>query len=99
VKTQHTPGPWAVSGHINRFTAGEIIKAGDEEIASVHDFNRYNRDAEREANARLIAASPKMLAALRVLLPYLPEPEDAVDPQQHAALVAARAAIAEAEGE
>ena len=52
--TKHTPGPWVISGR-------STINAGRGGwVASVSQSNR-------EANARLIAAAPELLEALRVL--------------------------------
>lgn len=63
----HTPGPWYATEQIDRIYEGNIIRAGDPKtgtyVAIACDFNRYDRDAEREANARLIAAAPDLLAA------------------------------------
>jgi hypothetical protein len=66
--TAHTPGPWVVTGEIDRFHGGEWIRPLDskghqksELVAVVCDFNRYDRDAERQANAQLIAAAPDLL--------------------------------------
>jgi hypothetical protein len=50
MSAQHTPGPWRVSGKAT-------INAGRSWIASVSTSNR-------DANARLIAAAPDLLAAL-----------------------------------
>jgi hypothetical protein len=53
---KHTPGPW-------HFEAGRIWQRGDnpEPIACA---DTYPEETEREANARLIAAAPDLLAAL-----------------------------------
>ena len=40
-------------------------------IALALDFNRFDRDAEREANARLIAAAPDLLSELQKAAPWL----------------------------
>lgn len=60
----HTPGPWRV-GEDMRGT--RRVFAGDSEIVralSKHGFDRRLPENEREANRRLIAAAPDMLAAL-----------------------------------
>src|SRR5579884_1077934 len=71
VEASHTPGPWVVTGEIDRFHGGEWIRPLNAEgyqkselVAVVCDFNRYDRDTERQANARLIAAAPSMAAEL-----------------------------------
>jgi len=62
----HTPGPWRVTSP-DRVYNGEVIKHGDDWIAVLSDFNRVDRDAEREANARLIAATPDLFEALEAV--------------------------------
>ena len=63
-EARHTPGPWELEGPV-QFTFH--IKKGDVPIASVYT-GRFgpaaSPDAEGEANARLIAAAPDLLAAL-----------------------------------
>ena len=71
--TTHTAGPWRVTDEINRSSGGEVIRPNrgdgvDSPVAFVCDFNRYDRDEERKANARLIAAAPELLEALKLLL-------------------------------
>jgi hypothetical protein len=58
----HTPGPWRVTG--------PNIRAGDALLAMVTDHwaNETTPDAEKMANARLIAAAPELLAALQAIL-------------------------------
>lgn len=64
MKTQHTPGPWVAHHYGIRDRGGYICELrwpqhyeGQEE--------RYTRElAEREGDARLIAAAPELLAAL-----------------------------------
>lgn len=72
---KHTPGPWAVTGEMDRIHGGEVILPNNgsntSPIAVVCDFNRYDRDAERQANAQLIAAAPEMLELLAQLTAYL----------------------------
>lgn len=105
----HTPGPW-VDAKATDKTGGSIVMRGDEWIAVAQDFNQWDRDAERQANARLIAAAPDLLAALQKLADYA-EAEarggDEAVPQHlrciNSGMVAqavseARAAIAKAEG-
>jgi hypothetical protein len=58
---QHTPGPW------NAY----LPDADSEHYYEVHDgYGRtatvYGDDSEAAANARLIAAAPELLAALRL---------------------------------
>ena len=71
MNTQHTPGPWEVSNdhkpspyiirQDGRFTGFASVK--------FHDFLKNERARqEQEANARLIAAAPELLAALERLI-------------------------------
>ena len=53
----HTNGPWRITGQ-------GTIRAGDDRVAQVYWHNK-------EANARLIAAAPNLLAALRGQLTLL----------------------------
>lgn len=55
--TTHTPGPWIHSG-------GQIYPdATAPTIAMIPSFDK--KDQEQQANARLIAAAPELLEALR----------------------------------
>ena len=63
--TQHTPGPWVIVGHqIEGPTKDQ--DGFDRVVAYVH--LRQPRNGSAEANARLIAAAPEMLAVLRRLV-------------------------------
>lgn len=53
--SKHTPGPWS--------RMGRSIGVGAGEIATAWDF-----DGRQIANARLIAAAPEMLAALKAIV-------------------------------
>ena len=61
MNTQHTPGPWTVMPRMTH--PWYDIKAAEWQVAEVET----DPDApdESEANARLIAAAPDLLAALR----------------------------------
>lgn len=71
--TQHTPGPWTrETGQrfremVQPESAGVRGPNGNY-VATALDFNRYDRDDEVEANARLIAAAPDLLKALEALV-------------------------------
>jgi hypothetical protein len=98
--TQHTPGPWMITD-IDRVYNGEIIKSGSNWIAVVSDFNRFDRDDERMANAALIAAAPELLEALMKFIaawerPGSIESDDSIDDLE-STYNAARAAIAKVE--
>ena len=84
---KHTPGPWTQDRNVIEDAAGN-------EIARVS----YERSGYVQANARLIAAAPDLLEALRALTnaerDYASDPCLATRVQMDAALASARAAIA-----
>lgn len=90
---QHTPGPWQI---MVRDSVGDNIFTESKPYRRI--ANTYGDADEFQANARLIAAAPELLAALEELT-------DRVDTVLHAGYVglnritAARAAIAKARGE
>ena len=61
-RTQHTPGPWRDTGIPKKYDAIQIAGDGPAAVCLVH---RANRNAE--ANARLIASAPALLAALEAI--------------------------------
>lgn len=99
----HTPGPW----HVTAGPYPREIRADDGPfIASVYDVAvTYG---ERNANARVLAAAPELLEALKAMLEELETAEVTLDQQfrclgdpprqPSAAVVAATTAIAKAEG-
>ena len=84
--TQHTPGPWI---HDADATGAVVYQGNSGTIANIPMDLRAFR-----ANARLIAAAPELLVALRGLVATLEGM--ALHPSHYAA---ARAAIATATGE
>jgi len=104
---KHTPGPWTDKGG----SAGAVW-AGNEFIASVYPnaqpgwdgYGRFDRQDETEANARLIAAAPDLLAvAIKSHEPYESLSEDDIrslyGPEEAELAMSLRAAIARARGE
>jgi len=96
-----TPGPWTVKGPS---PGGSDIDDGgdyailDEERAILAEvYRKVARSGERpaEANAHLIAAAPKLLAALKALVP-LAEAAWRLLPDRRPLLAQAREAIREA---
>ena len=70
----HTPGPWQIqfwndSARPSRRDTPVITTGKDAigELFNLWDEDGEDREAERLANARLIAAAPEMLAALESL--------------------------------
>jgi hypothetical protein len=90
---QHTPGPWYYDGisgtdaHIIHVCEGEIAEAFRDAVGA----------GPAEANARLIAAAPDLLAALEEMCEGWP-PQNPDSPY-FATYNQARAAIAKARGE
>lgn len=80
----HTPGPWRATLHANG-------------LVKVESNQRVICDGFRgeEANARLIAAAPDLLAALKAVLA---QTGDESMEEQDAVFASAAAAIAKAEG-
>ena len=78
--TKHTPGPWAIETVLT--SCGICHKVGPFPGKRLEDKPRYAclyadypskenpADAELEANARLIAAAPELLEALRVMIAW-----------------------------
>jgi len=89
MKNQHTPGPWAVSPYMN-ITSRNGTVAKTEQMPG-------NDEAERKANAHLIAAAPDLLSALREMMSVFQDHEQ-YDEESAEVVSIARAAIAKAEG-
>lgn len=79
-KSQHTSGPWAIGAPYGNVRTEITAHEGTKVLASVWTRNhRLGSDIKRGetepwpeggANARLIAAAPEMLAALREVYDY-----------------------------
>jgi hypothetical protein len=97
----HTQGPWWITDHGVRDRGGYIAHMNSVQRYEGQD-ERYAREvAQREADKRLIAASPELLAACKLFIAY--DNNDATDGvammvAYNNAVTAARAAIAKAEG-
>lgn len=89
-EAKHTQGPWQVSNWYS--TSGQScgISNGILGVAAVYGTGR----TEAEANARLVASAPELVAAVRALLTYFSTKTDDAP-----CVVAARAAVAKALGE
>lgn len=108
MKTEHTPGPWkAEQANGCDETAMFVTGNGCTVAACYGDWHDQAPDSEQRANARLIAAAPELLEALKNTTAYLAvqlrnvEPGPATAPvrmEMEADLRRARAAIAQAEG-
>ena len=102
MSAKHTPGPWAVSYSADGMTVDtakpvrfNLTTAGTAVVCNVFPYH----DAEHfsgEANARLIAAAPELLASLRWALGAMAARNPVWTEGENYAQ--ARAAIAKAEG-
>jgi len=97
-KGKHTPGPWIIKLRMG----APIVRAGDVDICApeIRRFSQHDGGIEeRIANARLIAAAPALLEALRGMLEAFPAPKirAANGFSGNLAHAVARAAIAQAE--
>ena len=94
---QHTPGPWSaeIPSASNGYVWIDPVDGCCGEIATV-----WNTHDNSEANARLIAAAPDLLEALKAVVNDWVAPDDLpFEDGEMPALDAARAAIAKATGE
>jgi hypothetical protein len=90
MSTQHTPGPWKVKAHSTAVLAGRKQICSNVNAASNLPVNMKDDLEIAYANARLIAAAPELLNALKVLADVAERKGIPCD--------AARAAIAKATG-
>jgi hypothetical protein len=72
---KHTPGPWMAAARPSSVVGLPVVAtANGRSIASVTFFSLgpdfANHDRESAANARLIAAAPALLEALKAVLTY-----------------------------
>lgn len=100
MKAKHTPGPW----HVQPGRLHLVDDANGQGVADTHNYWRADSTEEREqANARLIAAAPDLLAALTHLLdmmhPHLLDLEGDMGRDLADAMQSARTALAKARGE
>lgn len=67
-KAQHTPGPWELDQNGNIRMVGEVngIERSYVFVKAYHAHGAFN-SATQEANARLVASAPELLAALKLL--------------------------------
>ncbi len=87
--SKHTPGPWINDGD------GIVWSESDPIYGWIADC----RNGAQDANARLIAAAPDLLEALRSMLSEFSVMASPATAGEIAACEAARAAIAKAEGQ
>lgn len=101
--SMHTPGPWTVKPRERDGHADTIIAPNGRAFVQVgtHEAEEqvldYPHENTQTANARLIAAAPELLEALKVALYELEEIAERPNARRYAA-EASRAALAKAEG-
>lgn len=91
-RVKHTSGPWTISGY---YGAPDHIAGPHGERLAVMGIRTSNYPPEQWANARLMAAAPELLEALKELLPQ-GWGDDTMD--HIPGVKKARMAIAKAEG-
>ena len=99
---KHTPGPWATEYDINEHGSDCVIVTKDYNYRICDIYSRSNDgmtvpDDAASANARLIAAAPDLLEALKVCADLLADYDEA-EGEEGDAYREALAAIAKAEG-
>jgi len=101
--TQHTPGPWELSNDHkpSPYVIRQVGRFGGLASVKFHGFNKTERAREEQtANARLIAAAPDLLNALRSILDSFVTGEhyETKNPYSRPYVQDALKAIAKAEG-
>ena len=100
--SKHAPGPWMVlDTPESMYAPFWIVAKSNVSLAAKMRVASIDDEPEARANARLIAAAPELLEALKQLLRQVDESGngDASDFGWPSATHAARAAIAKAEGQ
>lgn len=101
-ETKYTPGPWRyrltmkAGSPVQGFVINAPMDSAGNTPVVAEIFPQPYLVMVREENARLIAAAPALLAALREVLPYVLMGSSGKT--RHEFLENARAAIAQAEG-
>lgn len=103
MESKHTPGPWttddSLADEAGEFGIAILAKWQDGSAVRVADCPVGEVDPETYANARLIAAAPDLLAALRDLVENINDPTCSIDELRNDVSFAdSRAAIARATG-
>lgn len=100
MNTKHTPGPWTVKGRKMEARIHGNVEGGP--VAIVPYVTEWASNVYDEANARLIAAAPDLLAALVKLEDFMRWAQDNADTRgfldavDHANVTQAQQAIAKA---
>lgn len=95
MNTQHTPGNWIAKTYSTETVRDAVgIYAGSMTLPIVPDIAGRSIE-ECDANIRLIAAAPELLAALQALHEVVTKTDNAFHPANVAALAAITKAIGE----
>jgi len=94
MSTQHTPGPWWTTPSGIRDRGGYIAHTKDVQRYPGQDERYAFEVAQREADKRLIAAAPDLLAALQFVMSAHGEQLDAAFAQAQEAIAKATGATA-----
>lgn len=94
MSAQHTPGPWLYAQEgVNSFG---IVKPDGHSVVHLVALSNSTAARDLEANARLIAAAPELLAALELMLKQFTKTPSTLKDSE--ARCKAHAAIAKATG-
>ena len=64
--SKHTPGPWVVVGNLTKYVEARLVGGLIQEVAACGPtMADEGYGQQQEANARLIAAAPDLLEALK----------------------------------
>lgn len=88
MKTQHTPAPWTIKEHEDKNHGIDITEGDNGKVIANVTSHFIAEHTEAQANAKLIAAAPELLEALKELIEYLGE-----EWQQDQFIIKAQAAI------
>ncbi len=100
--SKHTPGPWTIK-NIQEVETGCTLRGSPYYFMEILDNEKIEilRASLSEADARLIAAAPQMLEALKAVIGhgyYEPKHPAGQDEVSKSAIALVRSAIAKAEG-
>lgn len=93
-EAKYSPGPWRYIGPNSLYPSRVMVAAAEDGI----EIYNVPLTEETAANARLIAAAPELLEALRLVCFTIKDDARPMTNRQHDALVKAEAAIRKALG-
>ena len=95
--SKHTPGPWRAYQRADYTTPGWVILWPDTSKPGIHHRRLDSNGGFIEADARLIAAAPDLLKALKAIVKSLADQDDEGLIEHAQQMIDARAAIDKAE--